>query len=80
MNVFSNSISGSIFVCIFNSISCCIFRDTATVPSRLLRICRRRRTVSAPSPRGRYGKFLAAARGSASAGRLPYSIRSGLHD
>jgi hypothetical protein len=58
----SNSISGSIFVCISNSISCCIFRDTATVPSRLLRIRRRRRAVSAPSPRGRYGKFVARQR------------------
>ncbi len=58
----SNSISGSIFVCISNSISCCIFRDTATVPSRLLRIRRRLRAVSAPSPRGRYGKFVARQR------------------
>ena len=58
----SNSISGSIFVCISNSISCCIFRDTATVPSRLLRIRWRLRAVSAPSPRGRYGKFVARQR------------------
>ncbi len=58
----SNSVSGSIFVCISNSISCCIFRDTATVPSRLLRIRRCRRAVSAPSPRGRYGKYLARQR------------------
>ncbi len=35
---------------------------TATVPSRLLRIRLRLRAVSAPSPRGRYGKFVARQR------------------
>ena len=35
---------------------------TVTVPSQLLRIRRRRRAVSAPSPRGRYGKFVARLR------------------
>ena len=32
------------------------------VPSRLLRVRRRRGAVSAPSPRGRYGKFVARQR------------------
>jgi hypothetical protein len=60
----SNSTSGSIFVCISNSISCCIFRahthghGAVTVASH----SPRRRAVSAPSPRGRYGKFVAQQR------------------
>ena len=41
-----------------------VHMHTATVPSRLLRIRRRLRAVSAsaPSPRGRYGKFVARQR------------------
>ena len=35
---------------------------SVTVPSQLLRIRRRRRAVAAPSPRGRYGKFVARQR------------------
>ena len=35
---------------------------SVTVPSRLLRIRLRRRAVAAPSPRGRYGKFVARQR------------------
>jgi hypothetical protein len=35
---------------------------TATVPSLLLRVRRRRRAVPPPSPRGRYGKFVALQR------------------
>ena len=35
---------------------------SVAVPSRLLRIRRRRRAVAAPSPRGRYGKFVARQR------------------
>ena len=38
------------------------FLHSVTVPSRLLRIRRRRRAVAAPSPRGRYGKFVARQR------------------
>ena len=68
-------ISSSIFVCISSSISVRILyvypavvldfffvHITVTVPSQLLRIRRRRRAVSAPSPRGRYGKFVARLR------------------
>ena len=39
-----------------------VHMHTATVPSRLPRIRRRLRAVSAPSPRGRYGKFVARQR------------------
>jgi len=59
----SNSISGSIFVCISNSISCCIFRahthghGAVTVASHSPAPAR-----GAPSPRGRYGKFVARQR------------------
>ena len=39
-----------------------VHMHTVTVPSQLLRVRRRRRAVSTPSPRGRYGKFVARLR------------------
>ncbi len=50
----SNSISGSIFVCIFNNFE----NARGLCPFGLCPV----RAVSAPSPRGRYGKFVARQR------------------
>ncbi len=66
----SNSISGSIFVCIFNSISCCIFRAhthddgvvTVASPWHLPAPARGLCPFAARSQPGRYGKFVARQR------------------
>jgi hypothetical protein len=64
MNVFP-TVYLAVYLYVFPTVFLTVFFvhiHTATVPSRLLRIRRRRRAVSAPSPRGRYGKFVARQR------------------
>ena len=60
MNVFP-TVYLAVYLFVFPTVFLAVFFvhiHTATVPSRLLRIRRRLRAVSAPSPRGRYGKFV----------------------
>ena len=55
----------SVFLYVYLAVFLAVFfvhMHTVTVPSRLLRIRLRRRAVAAPSPRGRYGKFVARQR------------------
>ena len=52
----------SVFLYVYPAVFFFFVHITVTVPSQLLRIRRRRRAVSAPSPRGRYGKFVARLR------------------
>ena len=55
----------SVFLYVYPAVFLAVFfvhLHSVTVPSRLLRIRRRRRAVAAPSPRGRYGKFVARQR------------------
>jgi hypothetical protein len=64
MNVFP-TVYLAVYLFVFPTVFLAVFFvhvHTATVPSRLLRIRRRLRAVSAPSPRGRYGKFVARQR------------------
>ena len=66
MNVFP-TVYLAVYLYVFPTVFLAVFFvhvHTATVPSRLLRIRRRLRAVSAsaPSPRGRYGKFVARQR------------------
>lgn len=52
----------NVFPTVYLAVYLFVLLHTGTVPSRLLRIRRRLRAVSAPSPRGRYGKFVARQR------------------
>ena len=55
----------SVFLYVYPAVFLAVFfvlLHSVTVPSRLLRIRLRRRVVAAPSPRGRYGKFVARQR------------------
>jgi hypothetical protein len=64
MNVFP-TVHLAVYLYVFPTVFLAVFFvhiHTATVPSLLLRIRQRRRAVFAPSPRGRFFKFVARQR------------------